>query len=200
MIFSKKNCTIGLTGGIASGKSLFAQMLASLGAELVSADKLGHQVYAPGSAAYTLVCTVFGPSIVAPDGTIDRKQLGTQVFADTRKRRQLEHIVWPEIQNLLRLELTKPMHAPLRVVEAAVLIEGGWWDLFDEVWVVYAPCANTFTRLCQRDGLSIKQACQRLASQLSPAERLLHADRLINNSSDLASLQAEAEKLWHLYS
>ena len=142
--------TIGLTGGIGSGKSAVAKMLAELGAQILDADKVAQSTYAPGASAYSEVVAAFGEQIVAPDGTIDRTKLGPLVFADPAQLKKLTSIVWPRTMDRIR-ELTSEMRAkgeklPI-VVEAAILIEANWMPLFDEIWLVTAPRDRVIARV-----------------------------------------------------
>src|SRR5262249_29123332 len=129
---------IGLTGGIGSGKSTVATMLAELGADVIDTDKIGHEAYRPGTEGFRQVAEAFGQDIVAPDGTIDRRALAAKVFADPAELRRLNAIVHPLIGLAVRDWLLRaqaaPSSAPI-VVEAPVLMEAGW-RFFDEVWVV----------------------------------------------------------------
>ncbi|HEY8490008.1 MAG TPA: dephospho-CoA kinase, partial [Dehalococcoidia bacterium] len=128
--------TIGLTGGIASGKSTISRMLADRGAVIIDADRLGHEAYRPGTPAYRRVVEAFGPEIVGPNGEIDRAKLGARVFGNPEQMKRLTDIVWPAIRELARERIEAERRRGTRVVvlEAAVLVEAGWFDLVDEVW------------------------------------------------------------------
>ncbi len=132
---------IGLTGGIASGKSVVSQMLAEHGALVIDADKVGHEAYAPGSGCYEAVVEAFGRDIVAADGSIDRKALGGKVFGDAGQRKRLEGIVWPWMRTTMegRLAGLRAEGVPVVVLEAAVLIEADWIPIVDQVWAVVVP-------------------------------------------------------------
>ncbi|MBM4206362.1 MAG: dephospho-CoA kinase, partial [Gammaproteobacteria bacterium] len=130
---------IGLTGGIASGKSTVARLLAESGAHVLDADKLGHRVYEPHRLAFRQVVDVFGPDVIGTDGTIDRKVLGGKVFGKPDELKKLTDIVWPEINRMAKEAITDAIATnPSQVVvlEAAVLLEAGWQRDMDEVWVV----------------------------------------------------------------
>lgn len=190
---------IGLTGGIASGKSTAAQLLGTMGAAIVDGDRLGHRVYEPGTPGFEKVVNAFGHDLVAADGTIDRRVLGGKVFGSPDERKRLEGIVWPEIRRLAIEEfkrLKKENKSRHIVFEAAVLIEANWMDLVDEVWVVSVRPEIAIERLRERNGLTAEQAQARLDSQLSNRERERHADVKIDNSEGLDQLQARVERAW----
>ena len=127
--------SIGLTGGIASGKSTASAILAELGACVIDADRLGHRVYAPDSVAFDAVVDAFGSVIISANGIIDRRALGDQVFGDQNRLKRLTDIVWPAIRHLVDEELLSLTEAGADVVvlEAAVMIEAGWHSLVDDV-------------------------------------------------------------------
>lgn len=189
---------IGLTGGIASGKSLVSAMLAEKGAPVIEADRVGHESYRRGSEAHRRLVEAFGPEVVAPDGEIDRRALGARVFADPEARRRLEAIVWPAMRRMMaeRLAELRSQHAPVAVLEAAVLIEADWLPLVDEVWVVTVPEDVARQRLISRNGLTPKEANARIRAQLSNEERARHADLVIDNSGSLEALREQVERAW----
>ncbi len=169
---------IGLTGGIGTGKSTVAAVLAGLGATVISADELGHRAYAPGAPAYDQILEAFGHEVLASDDAIDRKALGGIVFDSPEKLRQLDTIVHPAIRSLTEAELKRAEDAGTRVavVEAALLIDAGWDDLVDEVWVTTAPRAEVVRRIMERDGLSAGEIERRIQAQLPDPDRLARAD------------------------
>lgn len=164
---------IGLTGGIASGKSVVSGMLAERGALVIDADKVGHEAYAPGSACYDDVIAAFGGDIVAADGQIDRKALGAKVFGNPAERNRLEVIVWPWMKETMRKRFDdlRAEAVPFVVLEAAVLIEANWTPLVDQVWVVIVAPEIARERIVQRNELTPEQAGQRIAAQLTNDER-----------------------------
>ena len=190
---------IGLTGGIASGKSTVAQALGDRGAYIIDADKLGHTAYLAGSRAFDQVVAAFGTDIVADDGEIDRRKLGGKVFGNEAALKQLTDIVWPAIRAMAEKEIADAQRAaPERIVvlEAAVLIEADWLDLADQIWVTVVEPAVAIERACARDNLSADAVQTRLDAQLSNDERRSYADHVIDNSSDQAHLFAQVESLW----
>ena len=190
---------IGLTGGIASGKSTVARALGDRGAYIIDADELGHTAYLAGSRAFEQVVTAFGTDIVADDGEIDRRKLGGKVFGNEAALKQLTDVVWPAIRAMAEKEIADAQRtAPERIVvlEAAVLIEAEWLDLADQIWVTVVKPAVAIERACARDNLSADAVKTRLDAQLSNDERGRYADHVIDNSSDQAHLLAQVESLW----
>jgi dephospho-CoA kinase len=189
---------IGLTGGIASGKSLVSQQLSELGAVLVEADKLGHESYRKGTETHRAVVQAFGPDVAGPDGEIDRKALGAKVFGDPEARRRLEDIVWPAIRGLgaKRIAELRSQGVPVVVLEAAVLIEANWLDLVDEVWLVEASPDVVRERLAARNGLSPEQAEARLRAQLTNEKRRPFASLVIENDGSLEELRQRVDEAW----
>ena len=190
---------IGLTGGIASGKSLVSQRLAQRGAVVVDADKLGHQSYRRGTETFAAVVQAFGQDIVGADGEIDRGALGSKVFGDAVARKRLEAIVWPAIRRLgaERIEALRGQGAPVVVLEAAVLIEADWLDLADEVWLVLTSPETARQRLIERNGLSAEQADARIGAQLTNEQRRPHAQVVIENDGTLDELRAAVDRAWN---
>jgi dephospho-CoA kinase len=189
---------IGLTGGIASGKSVVSAMLAAHGALVIDADKVGHEAYAPGSDCYAAVVVAFGKDIVAQDGQIDRKALGAKVFGDPAKRKQLEGIVWPWMRKTMdgRLAAIRAEGTAVVVLEAAVLIEADWVPITDQVWVVTVSPEVARQRIIERNGLTAEQADARINAQLSNDERVRHAQVVIDNSGTLAELRERVDAAW----
>ncbi len=191
--------TVGLTGGIGSGKSTVAKILAELGAPSFDADKVGHEIYMPGGPAYRDVIAAFGDGIVAPDGTIDRKKLGPIVFADPTQLKRLEAIVHPRMFERMREMVaemrSKGVTAPI-VIEAAILIEARWQPLFDEIWLVVAPREKVIQRVEAERGLKPEQTEARIKAQLSDDERRNHCSMVVDNSGTIEQLRAAVSILW----
>jgi dephospho-CoA kinase len=194
---------IGLTGGIASGKSTVSARLAALGAAIVDADGVGHRVIAPGGAGYEPVVAAFGREIVAADGTIDRRKLGAKVFADPEALTRLNAISHPLMAKEMEREIGRlqglpaERRPPLIVLDAAILLEAGWDRLCDAVWTVEVPPDTAIKRLMTRNGLSEDQARGRLAAQHSNAERAAKAERIISNTGSLAELETAVDAFWN---
>lgn len=189
---------IGLTGGILSGKSTIAQMLTEKGAAVIDADKLAHEAYKPDTKLNQELVDEFGPGIRKADGSIDRKKLSRIVFGDEKALARLNAIVHPRMKEMARVEIERLKKKGVRVVvlEAALLIEAGWTDLADEVWVALAPPDVAVQRLKERGGLSEDEARARIKAQLPPAERAQHADVIINTDCDKSEVKAQVDKLW----
>jgi len=190
---------IGLAGGIGTGKSTVAAILSELGAVVIDADRIGHDVYRPGSEGFRQVVDAFGAGVVAPDGTIDRRTLGSLVFADAAARARLNAIVHPLIARELALRVATARAADARrpiVVEAAVLVEVGWRGLVDRLWVVTAPRETAIARVMATRGFERAEVERRLAAQLPDAERRRVADVVIENDGSPAELRARVEAVW----
>ncbi len=189
---------IGLTGGIASGKSTISQALSERGATVVDADKVGHDVYRPGTEGWQRVVDAFGREVVAENGEIDRRALGAIVFGDPAQRERLQGIVWPIMKEMMRRMIAECRERgdAVVVIEAAVLIEASWQDLVDQVWVVTVPEAVAEERLIARNGLTSEQARARIAAQLTNEQRMAQADVTIDNSGSIADAQARVAALW----
>jgi len=191
--------TVGLTGGIGSGKSTVSQILAELGAFVIDADKVGHEIYLPEKEAWRQIIAEFGRDILADDQTIDRKKLGAIVFASDEARKKLNSIVHPLMFHDIRRRATEKraegFTKPI-VVEAAVLIEANWLPLVDEVWVVVTGKSAVIERVAVQRGLSARDTEARIASQLADAERLKHANVVIRNDGSLEDLKKQIRIAW----
>jgi dephospho-CoA kinase len=191
---------IGLTGGIGSGKSTVARRLAELGAAVIDADRVGHEVIEPGAEAHGEIVRAFGREILDGEGRIARKKLGALVFADADKLRALNAISHPRMaermaRQIEQLRATVPPPA-LIVLDAAILFQAGWDRLCDRVWTVSAGDETAIARMAARDGLAPEQARARLAAQWSNAEREARAHVTIRNERSLDELIAEVDRLW----
>jgi dephospho-CoA kinase len=189
---------IGLTGGIASGKSLVSQQLAELGATIIDADKLGHESYQQGTDTYREVIEAFGQDVVGPDGEIDRRALGSKVFGNPEARKRLEGIVWPAIRRLAkeRIEKLRGEGVSAVVLEAAVLIEADWLDIVDEVWLVLVEPEIARQRVVDRNGLTPEEADKRIGAQLTNDERRPYSQVTIENNGTLDQLRTAVDEAW----
>lgn len=189
---------IGLTGGIATGKSTVARMLAGHGAIVIDADALAREVVRPGEPAFDQVVERFGIDIVLPDGTLDRARLGDSVFADSGARRDLERITHPRITEMLRERIAEALagSAPLVVVDVPLLFENGREAMFEGVLLVYAPADVQVLRLRERNGLDDEAARQRLAAQMPIEEKRARATWVIDNSGSLDATGREVDAWW----
>ncbi|MBD8500219.1 dephospho-CoA kinase [Paenibacillus arenosi] len=178
---------IGLTGGIASGKSTVSQLFVQYGARLVDADRIAREVVLPGSAVLEQIAERFGSEMLLPDGTLDRKRLGEIIFQDPVERRALEQITHPAIRKQMmdqmkQYELEDPKR--LVVVDVPLLYESGLDELFQEVVVVYVPASIQLERLKERDRLTEEEAYTRIRTQMSLEEKRERADWIIHNDKD----------------
>jgi dephospho-CoA kinase len=189
---------IGLTGGIGSGKSTVAGMLAELGARVIDADQVGHDIYRPGSEGFRRVREAFGSEVVAADGTVDRSLLGARVFADGEALARLNALLHPLIGEEIRARLAAAAaEDPDRpvIVEAAIMLEAGW-HFFDRLWVVVARREAAIERVTASRGLSRGEVERRIDAQMSNEERRRRADLVIENDGDIEELRAQVELAW----
>ena len=197
---NNKTFVIGLTGGILSGKSTIAQMLADKGAVVIDADKLAHEAYKPKTKLNQELVDEFGAGIRQADGSIDRKKLSGIVFGDEAALARLNGIVHPRMRAIARAKIAslRKKGTPVVVLEAALLIEAKWIDLADEVWVALAPPEVAVKRIKERGGLSEEEAWARVQAQLPAAERARHADVIITTDGELWEVKAQVDKLWDM--
>ncbi len=186
---------LGLSGGIAAGKSFVARLLAERGWTVLDADVLAREAVAPGSEGLAAVVATFGKDLLASDGSLDRARLAARVFSDNGARQRLNALLHPRIEGLLATRLSAlPPTAKGAVLDAALWVERGRAHHFDAFWTVDAPEALRVARLEARDGLDPAAAHARLCAQARAPERALHADRVIlNDGRDLAGILDEAE-------
>lgn len=190
---------VGLTGGIATGKSTVGQMLVELGCHLIDADRITRNLFEPGQPVHAAVVQAFGNGILGPDGTINRQALGEIVFKDPQARARLNSLVHPAViqrqkEWLENLEASDP-HA-IGIVDAALMIEVGTYKNYDKVIVVTCSPEEQKRRLRGRTNLSEEQIEARIRSQMPMAEKIKHADYVIVNSGDLARTRAHVERVF----
>lgn len=175
---------VGLTGGIATGKSLVTGELRRLGAAVVDADAVAKEVVEPGKPACAEIVEAFGPGVLKPDGSIDRKKLGQVIFSDPAARERLNAITHPRIRERIKEETTHLVNegAGLIVLDIALLIETGVRYEVDRIVVVYADPAQQVERLMQRDSVSRDEAKKRISCQMDIKEKADYADYVIDNS------------------
>ena len=188
---------IGLTGGIGSGKSEVSRMLKEFGADIIDADRVGHEAYLPNTETYDKLVAEFG-DILQTNGEIDRKKLGARIFAEPEARERLNAIVHPRMYAMIeeRIQRLREQGATAVVLDAAILIEAGWDSLVDEVWVVAAPEETVVQRIGHRNGLPAEQVRQRIRAQMTSEERARHAVVVIDNSGGLDELSAQVREVW----
>ncbi len=187
---------IGLTGGIASGKSTVAQRLRALGAVVLDADLLAREAVKPHTPGWHKVQEAF-PDVIRADGAIDRRLLGQIVFADPEKRRVLESIIHPEVLKMLVAEAARAEgEGRVVVAEVPLLYEVGWDGLMEQVWVVYVPYEVQLRRLMERSGVSQGDAERMIGSQMPLARKVELAHRVIDNSGPLEKTWEQVDALW----
>lgn len=189
---------IGLTGGIACGKSTVSGMLKELGLPILDADQIARDVVRPGEPAYDEIVREFGTGILNQDQTLNRERLGAIVFNDEIKRRHLEEITHPHVFRVLADQvkrLAQEQHAKAIVIDAALLFESGLADSMDETLVVSVPEDIQLARLMARDGIDRETALRKIASQMPTAEKEERAGHVLDNSGDLETTRA-AVALW----
>ncbi len=188
---------VGLTGGIACGKSKVAAYLREKGYPVINADRVGHVVLNPGQPAYDQLLETFGEGILTENKEINRKALGNIIFNDKKAREQLNQITHPPIAQLIEerlLDLTRFLDSGKPVfLEAALLIESQWRSRCGQIWVVTAPKDQILQRLQLRNSLTAEQAQSRIDSQLRQEERLPYADVVLENQGLLADLMKQVD-------
>ncbi|CAM4441678.1 MAG: dephospho-CoA kinase [Paenibacillus macerans] len=190
---------IGLTGGIATGKSTVSRMLVQRGAALIDADVIAREIMEPGHPVLAAVAKRFGQAVLHPDGTLDRKKLGEIVFADPERRKALESLTHPAIraemkQRLDALEAAAPRR--LVVADIPLLYESGLERFYERIMVVYVPRDLQLARLMERDGLSRDEAERRLNAQMDIELKKERADILIDNSRGLDETERQIDEFW----
>ena len=190
-----KKYLIGLTGNIATGKSVVLGMLGRLGAKAIDADALVHQLMATGTPVWQAILDEFGEGILGPEGEIDRGKLGAIVFADAEVLKRLEAIVHPAVTARVD-ELIRQATEPVVVVEAIKLIEAGWHRTCDALWVVTCSREQQLERLMRTRKLSREEALLRIEAQPPQEDKIALADVVIDNSSGLKEMREQVEREW----
>jgi dephospho-CoA kinase len=190
---------VGLTGGIATGKSTVSSMLRGLGAEIIDADLVARQVVEPGQPAWREIVEEFGRDVVSPDGTLDRKKLGAIVFANPERRKRLEAITHPAIRARVKArvdELAERGFTGIVFYDAAILIEALGHQDMDRIVVVTTDEATQVARLRGRDGTDDAEGRRKIASQMPLAEKAKLADYVVDNSG---AREATAEQVRRVF-
>ena len=190
---------IGVTGGIGTGKTEVSKILECLGAEVINADLVGHEAYAPHTEGWRVVTEAFGKEVLATSGEVDRKKLGAIVFNDPGALKRLNAIMHPRIYSMIeeRIETLGRSGRDVVVLEAALLLEANWTPLVSELWVTTSSEDRVVGRIQERNNLDESSIITRIRSQMPQEERVLHADAVIDNSGSLAELKAQVLQLWH---
>lgn len=190
---------IGLTGGIASGKTTISNILKELGAIIIDADKIARKVVEKSSPALKDIEENFGRDVLFKDGRLDRKKLGNIVFNDTGSLKKLNEIIHPYIVEKIIDEINhykETYNNRVIILDAALLIELNLMDLVEEVWLIVVPEEMQLGRLVERDNISANQAQKRIDAQIPLEDKKKYADLIIDNSKDLTYLQAQIEENW----
>jgi dephospho-CoA kinase len=186
---------IGLTGNIGTGKSTVAAMLAELGAEVIDADQVAHEVMRAGTPAHERIIEIFGPGVLGPDGEIDRARLGAIVFADAAALARLEAVVHPATLEAIGRRVAATS-ADVVVVEAIKLIESGMAEECDSVWVTACRPEQQIHRIVGGRGLSRAEAERRVRAQPPQEEKIARADVVIDTAGSLSRTRAQVRAAW----
>jgi dephospho-CoA kinase len=190
---------IGLTGGIAAGKSLVSGYLCELGALVIDADKLAREVVEPKSPVLEEIREVFGDGVLNEDGTLDRKKLGDIVFKSDTERKRLNDLIHPRVFEKVKKLIDENKDTktwPVIIIDAPLLIEVGMIEITDEVWVVSLDEETQLKRLMKRDDLTREEAQRRLKTQMPLNEKLKFADRVIDNNGNREDTIRSVQTLW----
>lgn len=188
---------IGLTGGIATGKSTVAHYLHQrYGVPVLDADAFSREAVASGSPILGRVAERYGPQLLQTDGALDRRRLGDIVFSNPVERRWLEHQIHPYVRHRFEQHLAELQTEPAVVLMIPLLFEAGLTGLCDDIWVVACREDTQIERLCRRDSLTPDQARQRLAAQMPIEDKCALADRVLTNDSSLQELQFQVDRAW----
>ena len=189
---------VGLTGGICSGKSTVAAMFGGLGAVVIDADRVAHELQARGQPLFEPIVSAFGQQIVGDDGRIDRRKLGAIVFADPKARARLEEILHPAIiaECERRIQQVAASEATVCLLDAALLIESGRHARFDAIILVEASEAVQLERLMTRMGIGREEGIQRIRSQMPGEAKRRHAHFTIDNGGRLEETERQVRAVW----
>lgn len=190
---------IGVTGGVGSGKSVILSILEKeYGAQTILADLVAHDLMEPGAKSYMEIVERFGDSIVQEDGAIDRQKLGSIVFADEKKLEQLNGITHPNVKEEIKrriAKIRKKGEASMIVLEAALLIESGYEDIYDELWYIYVNRETRYERLKEGRGYTREKTDSIMNNQLSEEEFRAHAQVIIDNSYDIEQTKKQIHEI-----
>ena len=194
---------VGLTGGIASGKSTVSRMFTDLGVPVIDADVIAREVVAPGSRSLVAIVNAFGEDVLTDEKSLKRARLGEIVFSDPSKKKILENILHPEIiaeQDRRLKDLELEGRAPIAIVDAAVMIESGSWKRFDAIVVVDCDESQQICRLRRRNGMNEDEAIKRVNAQMPLSEKVKYADHVIDNRGSIDDTRKQVEELMKLLS
>ncbi len=194
---------VGLTGGIASGKSTVSRMFTDLGVPVIDADVIAREVVASGSRSLVAIVNAFGEDVLTDEKSLKRARLGEIVFSDPSKKKILENILHPEIiaeQDRRLKDLELEGRAPIAIVDAAVMIESGSWKRFDAIVVVDCDESQQICRLRRRNGMNEDEAIKRVNAQMPLSEKVKYADHVIDNRGSIDDTRKQVEELMKLLS
>ena len=190
---------IGLTGGIASGKSTVLTYFKDKGIPYIDADIVAREVVEPGTKGLEAIVAIFGTDVLHDDGTLNREALGAIVFHNENKRQQLNGCLKEHIQNRI-MELTahyEALHIPVLLYDIPLLIEGEWYTMMDEVWLVYVNESTQIERLMNRNGFTKEDALARIKSQMRLDDKRPYADVIIDNNGTPLDLKEQLDTIWN---
>lgn len=190
---------IGLTGGIASGKSTVLTYFKDKGIPYIDADIVAREVVEPGTKGLEAVVDAFGTDVLRDDGTLNREALGAIIFHNEKKRQQLNGCLNEHIQNRI-MELTahyEALHTPVLLYDIPLLIEGEWYTMMDEVWLVYVNESTQIERLMNRNGFTKEDALARIKSQMRLDDKRTYADVIIDNNGTPLDLKEQLDTIWN---
>lgn len=189
---------IGVTGGVGTGKSTVSKMLSRLGAVVIDADELAHQAILPGRPGYRALVERFGNGILAPDGTVDRRELGRLAFADSRGAESVNALIHPHVLAAIRRRLAEiaAEGVAVAVLDVPLLFESGCEELCDQVWTVTASEGARRRRLALREGGDAPDVLARERWQMPIEEKIVRSDAVIDNSGDPQETAAQVRRLW----
>lgn len=191
---------IGLTGGMASGKSVMINRLEAFGAKIINCDTLAHSLYEPGAMCFDAIVSHFGPSVVGDNGQIDRKVLGAIVFSDPSKLAELNDIIWPKLLEVVKGKIREAHEKEgyqVVVMEAAILLQAGWEQECHEIWSMIIPRDEAIRRIIERNGLTEEAARQRIDSQMDNETIVKHSNVIFSSLWSYEFSQQQAEKAWN---
>ncbi|MGI6215036.1 MAG: dephospho-CoA kinase [Christensenellales bacterium] len=194
---NKRPYIIGLTGGIASGKSNVAKVLASLGCPVINADEISRNITDKNGIALPLIKEQFGESAFNNNGTLNRKALSDIVFSDKDKLEALNSIMHPLILKIMLQKVESLSDEPVACIEVPLLFETGWDKYCDETWTVYTSREQQLSRLMKRSRLTFREAKLRIKAQMPTEERLMKSDEAIDSSFSYQYTSKQVEKLWN---
>ena len=195
-----RSFTIGITGGIASGKSTVANLFSDLGVEIIDADEIAHSITSKQGSAYDKIVKHFGNSVLGDDNELDRKKLRTIIFNNSELRKDLEQIIHPEVHSIINKQTFKSQE-PYQIIVIPLLIETGYQNFVDRVLIIDCSLETQLARLMNRDDEKLESARKIVANQIERKERLKFADDIIQNEkkTSISVLKKKVQQLHNTY-